>query len=190
METRISFLNRIVAAVITVLLFSAPLAAQETPQRVSLDDLFARLAEAERDDARRLAKEIELEFSKSGSSSADLLLKRGRDALEGGDTRKAIEHLTAVVDHAPDFAEGWHMRAVAYAQAELFGPAIADLERALAIEPRHFYAIASLGGLMAQINRPRMARDAFEQVLAIHPHFDDVSAAMEQVDRQIGGSEL
>ena len=186
MSVRNTFLNSIVAALFVTVMFSLPSAAQET----RLDELFAQLSEAEPKEARRVAKEIELELTKSGSPSADLLLKRGTDALDAGDVSGAIDHLTALTDHAPDFAEGWHMRAVAYSEAELFGPALEDIERALALEPRHYNAIASLGGILSRIDRPEMARDAFELVLAIHPHHEDVSEALKHIERQIGGSEL
>lgn len=186
MGTQNRILNCIVAALLATVMFSLPLAAAEG----RLERLFAQLQEADPADARRISGEIELELSKSGSASADLLLKRGSDALEAGDVEAAIEHLTALTDHAPDFAEGWHMRAMAYAEAELFGPAVADLERALSIEPRHYHAIASLGGILAQVDRPDMAKRAFEEVLAIYPGYQDVIEALEHVERQIGGSTL
>ncbi len=180
-------LNSIVAAFAAIVAFSLPLAAQET----RLDGLYADLSEAaEPKEARRLAKEIELEWTRSGSASADFLLKRGRDALQAGDIDEAIGHLTALTDHAPGFAEGWHMRATAFAAAELYGPAIADIERALALEPRHFNALASLGAILSAASRPEMAKEAFEFALAIHPHHEDVLKAMDHVDREIGGRDL
>ena len=36
----------------------------------------------------------------------DLLLGRGNEALEAEDYPTAIEHFSALIDHAPDFAEG------------------------------------------------------------------------------------
>ncbi|MEO1139211.1 MAG: tetratricopeptide repeat protein [Pseudomonadota bacterium] len=167
-------------------MFSLPLAAQDN----QLDELFAELLTAEPRDARRIAGDIELAWTRSGSSAADLLLKRGTDAMEAGDVMAAIEHFTALTDHAPDFAEGWHMRAMAYADAEMFGPALADIEKALALNPRHYNAIASLGGILYQIERYDMAKEAFEHVLAIHPHHEDVTDAMSAVEREIGGREL
>ena len=120
----------------------------------------------------------------------NLLLKRGTDAFEAGDTQAAIEHFTALTDHAPDFAEGWHRRSLAYAEAEMFGPAVADIERTLALMPRHYDAIANLGGILMQIRNPEMAKEAFEQVLAIHPHHPEVTEAMEHIDSQISGADL
>ena len=148
----------IVAAVLPLVMFSLPAGAQDP----ALDPLFEQLKEAEPQEANRISKEIELAWTRSGSATADLLLKRGRDALEAGDTKAAIEHFTALTDHAPDFAEGFHMRAMAYADAEKFGPALADIERALTLNPRHYNAIASLGGILYHVENYEKAKQAFD----------------------------
>lgn len=181
------FLNLIVASLLAIGVFS-PFAGAVDDQ--TLDRLYAQLAEADPKDARRLAKEIEREWSQSGSPAMNLLLKRGSDAFEAGDTEAAIEHFTALTDHAPDFAEGWHRRAVAYAEAGLFGPALADIERTLALRPRHYEAIATLGGILAQTGRSEMAMEAFEQALAIHPHHPGIAEAMEHLAPRAGGMDL
>lgn len=186
MIVRNRILNCAVATIVSLMLVSERVSAQEPV----LDGLLSDLLVAEAEEAGRIAAEIELRWSQSGSSSADLLLKRGTDALEVGDVGRAIEHFTALTDHAPSFAEGWHKRAIAYAEAELYGPAIADLEKAIAIEPRNYNAIASLGGILQRINRFDMAKQAYEQVLLIHPHHKDVREALDIVDLEIGGAEL
>lgn len=181
------FLNRTVASALAIVLFFAGGALADDGR---LDRLYAQLQEADQADARRVAREIELEWSKSGSPAMDLLLKRGTDALESGDWQVAIEHLTALTDHAPDFAEGWYRRSLAYAAMDLFGPAVADLERALALRPRHYDAIATLGGILAKVDKPEMAMDAFERALAIHPHHADVTEALKHLDSQSGETDL
>ncbi len=152
--------------------------------------LLLELQEAEPAAAQRIAKEIELEWSQSGSPAMDLLLKRGRDALEGGDAQAAIGHLTALTDHAPDFAEGWHTRAIAFANAGLYGPALEDLERALLLNPKNYNAMTSLGAVLIEVNRPEMAHEIFSKVLTIHPHHGDVTQALEDLDGQIGVEDL
>ncbi|RKF15413.1 hypothetical protein D6850_08205 [Roseovarius spongiae] len=180
-------LNTTVAALAALLLFSLPAAALDQGK---LDKLYGELGHADADAAQRIAADIQLEQSKSGSPSMDLLLKRGRDAIETGDTGAAIEHLTALVDHAPGFADGWHARAIAYARAELYGPALGDLERALALNPRHFDAIASLGALLHEVGYDDLARAAYARVLDIHPHFEDVALMLESLDAETGGSDI
>src|SRR6056297_2448899 len=152
-------LNRIVAAVLAIVTFSVPALAEET----RLDTLFAQLAQAEPQEARRLAAEIELELSKSGSAAMDLLLRRGEDALQAGELAAAIEHLSAAIDHAPQFAEAWHLRSVAFFKQERYGLALHDIEQALALEPRHFNVIYGLGVLLNEMGQPDLAVDAFSR---------------------------
>ena len=112
-------LNNTVAAFFAVVMFSLPLAAQDAPEagNDALDAMYAQLLSAPAPEARRIGEEIRHVLSRSGSPSMNLLLKRGRSAMERGDLEMAIQHLTALTDHAPGFAEGWHARSVAYARA-------------------------------------------------------------------------
>lgn len=181
------FLNTTLAAVLAFALFSLSALAQDSGD---LDPLYERLGRAGPEEAGRIADDIQHELSKSGSPSMDLVLKRGRDALRAGELGAAIDHFTALTDHAPGFAEGWHARSVAYARAGLYGPALADLERALALNPRHFAAIYSLAVLLEEVGQPDLAREAYAQVKAIHPHFEDVSTALDRLDASIGGADL
>lgn len=178
-----------IAAILSLMLAIAGTGARaDTSAR--LDELFEALQGAEPAEARKIAREIELEFSKSGSATMDLLFKRGRDALEAGELERAIGHLTALTDHAPEFAEGFFMRAAAFVRAERFGPALADLERTLALNPRHFEAIGALGFLLQEMDRPEMARDAYLQVLDIHPHHERVTTALERLAPELTGKDL
>ncbi|EGJ20882.1 TPR repeat-containing protein [Cereibacter sphaeroides WS8N] len=155
-----------------------------------MDELFARLKEADAAAAQRIERQIFTEWSKSGSPSADLLLERGRKALAAGDTRTAIDHLTALIDHAPDFAEGWNARATAYFQAGMFGPSMADIAHVLTLNPRHFGALAGLGTMLEQMDRPEPALEAYRAALAIHPHLDGVEQAVERLEAKAAGQEL
>lgn len=182
----IKYLNRIVAAGLAVVTFYLPLAAEES----RLDTLLADLAMAPPQEAQRIAAEIELEWAKSGSAAMDLLLRRGEDALEAGDFAAAVEHLSAAIDHAPDFAEAWHLRSIAFFRQERFGLALHDIEQALALEPRHFNAIYGLGVLLDEMGRPDLARDALLRGQSIHPHHKDISETLERVSRKLGGADL
>jgi tetratricopeptide (TPR) repeat protein len=88
----------------------------------------------------------------------DLLLQRGKDAMAAGDFPAAIEHLTALTDHAPDFAEGFNARATAYFQAGQLGPSIEDIARTLTLNPRHFGALSGLGMIFEDLGRPEKAQ--------------------------------
>ena len=187
MPIKLSFLKCTVASFLAIAVFAGPVGAVN---EAKLDDLYMQLRDAERDEAIRLAREIEREWSNSNSPAMNLLLKRGSDAMEAGDLEAALNHFTALTDHAPDFAEGWHRRALVFVAMEMYGPAVADLERVLEARPRHYEAIATLGGILIQINKPELAKEAFEDVLAIHPHHPDVTEALDVIGPDVGGTAL
>ena len=179
-------LKCIVAAMAVSLAISGPIAAQSADE----DALLSELAQSDPSDAIRIDRELQALWTKTGSSSMDLLYRRGQEALEEGDANSAIEHLTALTDHAPGFAEGWHLRAQAFFQAELFGPAVADLERALALNPNNYNAIYGLGAILEQFGDYDRAFEAYSRVKAMHPFHEEVDSALERLESRVSGTSL
>ncbi len=186
MKPRASLNNRIVAALFPILLGLSALPAVSA----GLDDLFSQLQTATPLESNRIERQIWREWSKSGSASMDLLLQRGRDALDEGDTAAAIEHLTALIDHAPDFAEGWNARATAYFQAGLYGPSVADIQHVLALNPRHFGAMVGFARILEDTDRPERALVLYRAALAIHPNLDGVKDAIDRLETKAAGQEM
>ena len=153
-------------------------------------ELLERLRSASAIDAPRVEHEVETIWSRSGSPAMDLLLKRGRDALEKGDVPLAIDHFTALTDHAPDFAEGYHMRAQAYFRANLYGPALDDPETTLALNPDNYNAIFGFAIMVQEFGDLRRAADLYRRVLAIHPNHEDAKSALGGLKRDGIGREL
>lgn len=202
MGTPRTILNLIVAALLPILA-GLPLAAQQAPVAAppaaplpapsasTMDELFTRLRDApDGRTAERVEREIWTAWSRSGSASADLLLQRGRAALGKGEFGQAIEHLTALVDHAPDFAEAWNARATAYYRAGQFGPAVADIAHVLELEPRHFAALAGFGAILEETGNKAGALDVYRAALAIHPHLQGVSGAIDRIETDLSGTDL
>ena len=178
--------NHVVAALVLLFCATVPAAAQ-TP---ALDGLFEELLDADPQAASRIEREIWNEWSKSGSPAMDLLLQRGRDAMEAGDIAAAIEHFTALTDHAPDFAEGWNARATAYFAAGELGPSVNDIARTLTLNPRHFGALSGLGMIFEQLEQPEKALEAYRAALAIHPHLQGVIESVERLEADTAGQDL
>lgn len=179
-------LNNTVAA-LAALFLSVSAAAADGDK---LDDLFSRLKEADGRAAARIEREIWTEWSKSGSPAMDLLLQRGRDAMAAGKTDEAIEHLTALIDHDPDFAEGWNARATAYFNAGQYGHSVADIAEVLKRNPRHFGAMAGLGAILEQLGKPQRALEVYRAALAIHPQLKGVSEAVKRLEKEVAGTDL
>lgn len=186
MKARTWLCNRIVAAFLLIVPLCGPSVAQ-TPK---LDELFIALSTADEASAQRIEREIVAEWSKSGSAAMDLLLERGRTALREGDAQAAIEHLTALTDHAPDFAEGWNALATAYFQAGEYGPSITDIGKTLTLNPRHFGALSGLGMILEELGDNEGALAAYKAALAIHPQLQGVKASVERLQAEAAGQEL
>jgi len=159
-------------------------------QQTDLDALFQELIEADEATHARVANRILSRFEKSGSPAMDLLLRRGTDAAEEGEFTAAIEHFTALIDHAPDFAEGYHSRASAYFSAGLMGPAIDDLRQTLVLNPRHFEAMFGVGVIMEELGKDAGAQAAFEAILEIYPLDPQALEALERLDLKTQGQAI
>lgn len=176
---------------------AAARAPVQPPAPADLDALFAELRAPEAADApgapgawRRAESDILRAWSHSGSAALDLLRQRGEAALDAGDAQGAIGHLTALTDHAPDYAQGFQLRATAYAMAGEYGPAAADLARALTLEPRQFVALTQLGAMLEEMGSEDRALAAFEASLAIHPHQQEAIDAVDRLSAARDGTSL
>lgn len=182
MTIQSKILKLILTALFSAMVFSVTAQAQDRET-----ELLEALRDAPESEASRLDRELSLVWDSSGSAAMDLLLKRGREALEAEQNERAIEHLSALTDHAPDFAEGWHARATAYYRAGLYGPALDDLQRALALNPNNYNAIFGLGVMLQEFGDLERAAEIYQRVLELHPHHEHAKAAAEQLEgRGIG----
>lgn len=186
MGTLRTILNSAVAAILAIAMGHGPTTADE----VTLDQLFESLRNADPSTYEEIERQIWLEWSKSGSSAMDLLLERGRKALEAGDLQAAIEHFTALIDHSPDFAEGYNARATAYFQAGLYGPSLEDIRQTLALNPRHFGAISGLALILEEIGETEGALDAWRAVETMNPARPGVKEAIERLQKEVEGQTL
>jgi tetratricopeptide (TPR) repeat protein len=171
----------------------APAPAQTVPatdDAARLDQLFAELSEPGRDDWERIEGEIGKIWAQSGSASMDLLLGRGNAALEAEDYPAAVEHFSALIDHAPDFAEGWNGRATAFYLMEEYALSLSDIEHVLALEPRHFGALSGLAFMLEGMGETELALRALREVQALNPNRPNINDAVIRLKRMTGEAEL
>ena len=184
---RYHLLMNVVTSLLTALLITCltALAAGAEEEKL-IDDLFAELQVAEGDDARRLEELIWQRWSQSGSPAMDLLLQRGRQAMESGDFVTAINHLTALTDHAPDFAEGWNARATAYFNANRYGEAVDDIAKTLTLNPRHFGAMTGLAFIYEAMGKPKEALNLLRAVEKLKPHQEGLDQQIRYMEKAAG----
>lgn len=182
---RKGFMAACVAASLALPASWAP--AQETDP---VDGLITRLQDAEPVDAKKIDRELRLIWSRSGSASMDLLLQRGRDAMEAGEIETAIGHLSALIDHAPDFAEAYHARAQAFFREEEFGLALSDLEQALALNPNHYAVVYGMSVILEQLGMEQEAYDGFLAVLDLYPAHPEAAQGRDRLARDVSGIDI
>ncbi|GJD71403.1 hypothetical protein MMMDOFMJ_4360 [Methylobacterium gnaphalii] len=200
-RTGTSALSRVLLAVGLTAMSAGPLLAagpKPTPEQerkahppVSLDDLYARLKEADDPaEAKGIAGLIERRLARSGSATVDLLTERAREAMAGNDLPLAVELMDRAMALEPSWSEGWSRRATLFWRLSDSSSAIADLERALVLEPRHFEAWAALGKLYLADDDKRRALDAFRRAQAIYPQWDVLKTAIDRLAPDVDGRDL
>ncbi|MEO1680018.1 MAG: tetratricopeptide repeat protein [Pseudomonadota bacterium] len=184
-------LNRAVAALLISAVSGVAFPAfAQGADTAEVDRLLEELAKPEQPGWEQIEDQIAREWSKSGSPAMDLLLQRARDAMEDDDNETAIGHLTALTDHAPEFAEGWHTRATAYFRAGYYGLALDDIRQALLLEPRHFGAMIGLATILREFGDRERALEVLRMAQEIHPHRPNVNDGIEELSVMLEGEAL
>lgn len=164
--------------------------AQTAEQTARLDVLYAELAEPGRNDWETVETEIQRLWSQSGSPAMDLLLRRGNEAMAAEDYGRAVEHFSALIDHAPNFAEAWNARATAFYYMDEYSLSLSDIERTLALNPRHFGALEGLAAIFEAMNQPTLALDAAEAAIEINPNRPSLQETVKRLESETGSTAL
>lgn len=165
-------------------------ASDTTPKTKAerLDKLFSDL-KRERNEkaAERIANQIYLVWSDSGSASIDLMMQWSQKAIEDQKFDVALDFLDEVVTLQPDFAEGWNRRATVHFLMKNYAKSMADIDRTLELEPRHFGAIAGLAQIMADTGRKEQALKAWQRVLDIYPMLRNAQDQVATLSEDLAG---
>jgi len=156
-----------------------------------LDKLFVKLtAEDDEEQAELIAEEIWALWTRSGSASVDLALRRASDAQGKGNiklARRMFDHVTIL---EPEFAEGWTRSGrLALAENNL-DRALAELTKALVIEPRQFYALWTLGNVMERLERYDTALEIYHEAHKLYPKLDAVAKRRDALMSSVEGDVL
>lgn len=153
-----------------------------------LDELFAGLAEAESPKAaERIARDIQIMWMESGSPTVDVLMSRAGKAIQAEDHGLALDLLDVVVILKPSYAEGWNRRATVHYMREDFGKSLVDIERTLALEPRHWGALSGLAIIQRRLGFKDDALKTFKRALKVNPGLENATKAIEDLEKDAEG---
>jgi tetratricopeptide (TPR) repeat protein len=156
-----------------------------------LDKLFAELKrERNPQAADRISRRIWDEWYKSGSASIDLMMEWSNDAVQAQKFDVALDFLDQVVTLQPEFAEGWNRRATVHFLMRQFGKSMADIERALELEPRHFGALSGMAQIMKETGRRELALRAWQRVIDIYPMMRSAQDEIATLSEELAGESI
>ena len=157
-------------------------------RKALIEPLLDKLAETrDAETARAIADAIRKLWIRSGSPTVDLLMSQVVAATSKKDISKALAMLDAIVEIAPDYAEGWNRRATVLYGRRAFDASIADISRVLELQPRHFGALAGLGLVLQALGEKKSALAAFRRALAVHPFLAGPLKAVKQLETEVEG---
>lgn len=170
----------------------AQAAPPETAARADrLDALFASLRRATDDaEASAIVAEIWATWSQSGRSDIDVLMDRAGAGIESRNFGLASLLLDEVVELAPDFAEGWNRRAtLRFIMGDLPG-SDDDIDRVLALEPRHFGALSGRAMIRMKAGKWQEALDTYRAALQANPFMPERHQVVPVLERKAAEGRL
>ena len=154
----------------------------------TLDRLFEQLKKDPKESSSSAtARMIWREWTASGNKSIDLLMAWAATSMRRQDFAKAEDLLDQVVVLNPEYSEGWNRRATLYFNKLDYSRSLADIEKTLALEPRHFGALSGLAVIMQRLDRDEDALKAWYRVLEIYPANKAAQDAVITLEEKLTG---
>lgn len=175
-------------AAILVMTLSPASARQDDPR---LDDLFDQLqAAGDAAEAKALERSIWRIWTEAGDEKLDRMMTYGIGAMQAGQFGPALDSFNAIIDADPAFAEGWNKRATLYFYMGRYDESISDVEKTLALEPRHFGALSGMGLIYTELEDEAAALEWFEHALEVNPHMPFILQRVEHLREKLQGEPI
>ncbi len=138
------------------------------------DAMLERLATAtDYSSAQRAVNAIWRYWHTAPDAQAQEWFDEGVERIRQADLTKANAVLTSLVEYCPDYAEGHNQLAFAQFLGNDFEASEQTLKRAMALEPRHFGAIAGMGLIAHQRGNLALAKIWIKKAVAVHPFLNE-----------------
>src|SRR5215475_1045065 len=171
---------------------AAPPAKPPAPKDVTSEEkLFSQLKKAESaEDAHAIEQKLQAMFRASGSPSVDLLIMRMQAAQAATDKKTARQLIESVTNIAPNYAEGWHMRAEMEQADGDDTAALVSLQKVVLLNPRHFTALAELATMLEDYGDKAGALKLYRRALALDPQLDVAQHKVRELTTKVEGRDI
>lgn len=161
------------------------------PDTETLNDLFGKLRrESDPQAAELIAERIRVQWRDSGSATGNLLMQWADEAIAAQKIGLAFDFLDQVTILLPDYVEGWNQRATLHFVLGNHAKSMADINRVLAIEPRHFGALAGMATILEVGGDERAALHAWVKVLEIYPANSEAQAKLGELAEKLADRKI
>lgn len=171
--------------------WAAPQKSPVPKDVTSQEKLFAQLKQVDSpEDAHPIEQKLIAMFRASGSPSVDLLVIRVQTALSAADNKTAKQLIEAVTAIAPDYAEGWHIRAGMEQAAGDDTAALVSLQKVVQLNPRHFAALGELGGMLQDYGDKAGALKLYRRALDLDPQLEGAASKVRELTQSVEGRDI
>ncbi len=157
----------------------------------SEDGLFAQLQKVDSaEDAHPIEEKLKAIFRVSGSPSVDLLMSRAQAALGAQDNKTAKKLVEAVTAIAPNYSEGWHIRANMEQAAGDDTAALVSLQKMVLLNPRNFAALNELADMLADYGDKNGALKLYRRALALDQQLEAAARQVKALHQSVEGRDI
>ena len=151
-----------------------------------LDLLFQRLASTDDPNIIRATEnQIWQIWLEHPNEDLERLMEIGTQRMNSRRYPEALLIFSQITESFPMYAEGWNKRATLYYMLGNYEESIADIEKTLDLEPRHFGALSGLGLVYLQQDQLSKAKKAFEDLISVHPNSPNAQENLEYVAERL-----
>jgi len=157
-------------------------AGQRDPRLPALFDRLGNGAVLSAMEAEALQSRIWRTWMESSDPTVQSLMTRGVAAMSQQLYSAARGVFDEMIALAPDFAEGWNKRATVNFLMGDFPASVADIQRTLDLEPRHWGALAGLGQIYLLLDEPEAALKPLRRAIEVNPYLEGVREMISQAE--------
>jgi tetratricopeptide (TPR) repeat protein len=122
---------------------------------------------------------------RADSPENNLILETVRDLIGAGHLNEAITTADRLIAVAPNFAEAYNQRAIAYYLQGRLAESARDCREVIKRNPVHFAALAGLAKCQMGLNRPREALETLRQALKLQPLNEPLRETVKALEAEI-----
>lgn len=137
---------------------------------LAIDALIAQVQTApDARSANLVSNELWQYWADAPDETAQGILDQGMRKRAAWDLLGALDDFDTLVGYCPNYAEGYNQRAFVSFLRQDFAGALPDLERAVALSPRHIGALSGRALSLIGLGRDAEAQDALAAALELNP---------------------